>query len=408
MKILFLVQNFPFPAQSGTQMRTARFVEALRSAHELSILSLGADGTLDNVPESAAACFDNLWCVKRRERQVEPKLSLRLGNLLSGVPWEIAGRFSYEYQQALTSILKNQTFDILFARYVYMSQYLFSPAVSKRTKKIVDIDDIEFIKAERQARTTIYPHAYWKYRRLLNNSLLRRYYNRLRNANMNLVCSPEDRDLLRRVNGLRNVEVIPNSISVARYDVVGSYGPEAARSKTIMFCGNLDYRPNREGLVWLVREVLPAVRSQLPDVQLDVVGLCRHADDLRKSIGDSEAVRLHLNVPDVIPYYRRCTLAVVPVHVAGGTRIKVLEALACRRPVLTTTIGAEGLALVDGRHCLIRDGVDGFALGCIELLNDYELGRALTERGYRFVIENFDSHKVDADIRELVNNLASG
>ena len=106
-------------------------------------------------------------------------------------------------------------------------------------------------------------------------------------------------------------------------------------------------------------------------------------------------------MPSVLPFYENSSLVIVPIRIAGGTRIKILEAFACRRPVISTTIGAEGLDLESNKHCIKEDDPEGFAQACVSLLNDFDTANILTEQGYQFVKEKYDTSIVVKSIREL-------
>ena len=152
-----------------------------------------------------------------------------------------------------------------------------------------------------------------------------------------LVCSPEDAAVL----GGR-ATVVPNGVDVDA--VVPARLPTAPR---IVFTGHLSYAPNTEGVRWLATQVLPAVRARVPEVAVDVVGRTP-LDEVRALVDATAGMRLHADVPSIAPFLADARVAVVPVHIGSGTRLKALDAMAAGRPVVGTTIGLEGLDVVDG------------------------------------------------------------
>jgi glycosyltransferase involved in cell wall biosynthesis len=127
----------------------------------------------------------------------------------------------------------------------------------------------------------------------------------------------------------------------------------------------------------------------------------KHPDASLKPYVDAKRVFLYPNVASVLPYYQTISAAVVPLHMGAGTRIKILEAFAARRPVIATTIGVEGLGVTDRRHCLIADRPEDFARACLEIVNDAVLAHQLVEAGYRFVTAHYDFAEVAKIIQRV-------
>jgi glycosyltransferase involved in cell wall biosynthesis len=169
------------------------------------------------------------------------------------------------------------------------------------------------------------------------------------------------------------VEVIPNPVSDAFFvDPVGSRSGD-----TVSFIATLDYQPNIEGLRWLVDAVWPGVVARRPDAKLCVVGW--KPDDDVIALAQRVGAEVHPNVDDVRPYYWRSAVSVAPMHLGSGLRNKILHAMACRTPVVSTSAAAEGLPVVDGRDILVRDDPGGFAAAIVETLNDPAAARRRAE-----------------------------
>lgn len=196
--------------------------------------------------------------------------------------------------------------------------------------------------------------------------------------------SDRDAALLREMSPKTDVYVVPNGVDVA------SFTPPVNRRRldTLLFFGTLSYGPNTDGLIWFCKHVLPAIREARPEVTLDVVGLDppRRVLDLDQLLG----VQVTGFVPDIRTKLWSATACVVPLHVGGGTRLKILEALAAGCPVVSTTIGAEGLSLVDGEHLIIADTPEAFARSTLALLDSAHLRRRLAVAGRQAVAEQYD------------------
>jgi glycosyltransferase involved in cell wall biosynthesis len=164
----------------------------------------------------------------------------------------------------------------------------------------------------------------------------------------------------------------------------------------------MDWMPNEDGINWFVDDVLPRIHQQLPDVTLTIVG--RNPPPRIQQLSRQDA-RLQVtgSVPDVRPYMERAAVFVVPLRVGGGTRLKIFEALAMQLPLVSTTIGAEGLPLVPGEHALIADGADSFAEAVVQLLSDPGRAGALAGAGASLVRSQYGWDRAAERFIELIS-----
>jgi glycosyltransferase involved in cell wall biosynthesis len=200
------------------------------------------------------------------------------------------------------------------------------------------------------------------------------------------VCSGRDRDelLARPLTRLAEVVVRPNVVEVP------ADPPPAPRRDplAVLLVGTFAYFPNQDAAVWLCREVLPALR-ELSREPLRVLLAGTGATGEVADLGHIPEVTVLGALPDIADAYRQADVVVVPLRAGGGTRIKLLEALAHRRPVVSTTIGAEGLELVDGRELLLADRPFHFAQQCLRLLGDPALAERLAQQGRARVLADY-------------------
>jgi glycosyltransferase involved in cell wall biosynthesis len=164
----------------------------------------------------------------------------------------------------------------------------------------------------------------------------------------------------------------------------------------IVFTGSMDWLPNDDAIQWFTSEVLPLVRGSVPDISLTIVG--RNPSASLRAICDRDpAVVVTGRVPDVRPYMDDASVYVVPIRIGGGTRLKIYEAMAMELPVVSTTVGAEGLPVEDGREILLRDDAGSFAEAIVKLLNDPAAARKLGSQAANSVRENYGWAKVADD-----------
>ena len=179
--------------------------------------------------------------------------------------------------------------------------------------------------------------------------------------------------------GASNMRVVPNAVDVDEF-----VPPAGLRStKDLLFIGNFDHLPNQDALDYLMTDIWPTVRRRVPDAALKIVGA--RAGELVYRYDGRDGVSVVGEVPETVPYYQSCAAMVAPIRAGSGTRLKILEALACGAPVVTTTIGAEGIEGVPGEHFLIDDTTAGFADAIGRVLEDAALRTRLSEAGRRLV-----------------------
>lgn len=183
----------------------------------------------------------------------------------------------------------------------------------------------------------------------------------------------------------------PTAVATDRRTLRGS-------EPTMLFVGALDYEPNTEAMEWFVREVLPEVRRAVPEAVVRIVGRGAELIDWTREVAGVEVVGA---VAHIEPELERADVSIVPIRVGAGTRLKVIEALANRLPLVTTTVGCEGIALVDGVHALVRDTAGTFAQACATLLRDGELRQELTVNGAGLFAAHYDWEMIEQEIAQL-------
>ena len=209
---------------------------------------------------------------------------------------------------------------------------------------------------------------------------------------------PSELDAAR--SALPNVTVIPNTYPRPRRPVGD---PAVAGPPVVLFQGSLGYPPNIDGAEWLATAVAPRLRAAVPATEVRLVG--RPATSVRQ-LHEPGVLTVVGQVPSMEQELARATVAVVPVRYGGGTRVKILESFAHRVPVVSTTLGAEGLDVTDGVHLLLADDPDAFAAATIRLLRDPVLRVRLTQAAETLYLDRYDGRVADEAVRRLVQDFA--
>jgi glycosyltransferase involved in cell wall biosynthesis len=198
-------------------------------------------------------------------------------------------------------------------------------------------------------------------------------------ADLTIAVSEEDRHRLAGLVPDARVSSIPTGVDTSYFAADGT----AQLPARLVFTGSMDWHPNEDAVLHFIEAILPRIRSEIPEVSLAVVG--RNPSDRLRAAGERSGVLITGTVGDVRPFVRQAAVYVVPMRAGGGTRLKIFEALALEKAVVSTTVGAEGLALVPGREAVIADGPAAFAGAVVSLLRDPERREALGRAGRRLV-----------------------
>lgn len=385
MKILVLSPYPPYPPRGGGALRVYNLVRGLAGRHEVTLLSFAPD----------AAAVAGMAPLREQCRVATvlgpPRRSLArraLTTVVSPLPDMALRNAAPAYTEALSRLLAAQRFDVVLAESIEMAGCALA-ARGLGPRLVLDQFNAEYLLQRRAALTDLrrlaLPGGLYS---LIQWRKLARYETRLlKTLDRVLVVSAEDRAALRRLHPDADPAVVPNGVDseAVRPGVVrGDYGPAS-----LVFTGTLDFRPNIDALGWFVDEVLPLVRRRRPDARLLVVG--RAAGPAVRALGDGEAVEVVGEVPDVRPYIDGSAVYVVPMRIGGGSRLKLLEALAMEAPVVSTPMGAEGVeGLRDGEQLLVAASPAAFAAAVLRLIERPALGADLGRAGRAHVVTHYD------------------
>jgi sugar transferase (PEP-CTERM/EpsH1 system associated) len=391
MRILFLTPQLPYPPEKGTALRNWGLISGLSTQHEIAVLSFLDPGQSNEIADllADACCIETVEPIARTPGE-------RLRGMLTTRRPDMALRLAADaYGGRLAEWLASESFDVLQIEGIELAPYLDvvdevcgGSDTADRPLVVFDDHNCEYMLQERAFLTDLNSPARWpaaaysfvQWRRL------RRYEAQVcRRADRVLAVSQADaRALSRLIPGL-DVTVIPNGIDTRVYRP-GAVEPGAV-DHSLVFTGTMDFRPNVDAVLWFWKEVWPLIRAEVPDAHFTVVGQRPHRrlDPLK----EDRSVTLTGWVEDVRPYIADATVYVAPLRMGGGTRLKLLEAMAMRKPVVATSLGAEGYPITDGRELILADTPAGFAQAVVSLLNAparrAELGRtarAFVERRY--------------------------
>lgn len=221
-----------------------------------------------------------------------------------------------------------------------------------------------------------------------------------------LSCSEIDREKLIALNqGCLPGFTIPNGVDIdsKHFDV----NPRKYCQKEILFCGSLDYYPNEEGLIWFYEHVFPLIKKAIPEVVLTLVG-SSVKNERNQKLWNDPSVYIHGRVINLESFYYRAGICIAPLLSGSGTRLKILEAMSFGNPIVSTSIGAEGLSIMPGEHLLVADKPFEFASMVIELFKDQKTFEKVRLKARELVCSDYSWGKIGKDLNNVINQVVHG
>ena len=411
MRILFLTQVLPYPPDAGPKFKTWQVIRHLTArGHEVVLVSMVRKEELPWIPvvEQQVAAFYPVSIKRSRMKDVY----FLLRSLAAGQSFLVIRDDQPALRGLLDRLLSKQAFDAIHCDQLPMTQFALRFASDERhangnhkyhqplllfdahnaTWKILD----RFASENRGIKRLFFQNEANRIR-AYEAEVVTRFDRTL------AVSSIDQAALLDAVlqsgqptAGVEEkIDVIPITVDTAEICPVN----RKRNSLNIFTMGTLHYPPNAEGIRWFIQEVFPKIKAQVPGVTLTIAGKNPPPDfvELHKEV--PKVFQVPGYVPDLTPWLEHAGVMVVPVRIGGGMRVRILEAFARQMPVITTTVGLEGIDAITGEHLLVADDADGFAAAVIRVLNDPALqdrlaenGRILAEQVYdrQVVLKKFD------------------
>jgi glycosyltransferase involved in cell wall biosynthesis len=397
LRTLFISRCVPEPLNTGTNQRVFHLLKALSKVSDVTFVSATRDGVQDGVPVACGSfCKEIIFFPNGQsgwQSDAQLPLPIRkwrgMKRRLKAAPVLFQWYSSTEEASFLKSLC-SQDFDL-----IWMERLFFLSLVPSTLKArvLIDLDDLEHRKLRRELKL-----------QEMNRNRLLSYleFMKLRRLELNLlkrpceliVCSETDKRIL---GGGPRVWVVPNGVHVPPRSAekqVDATGP------AFLFVGYMAYKANIDAVQWFATEILSLILRSQPNAKFLIVG--REPDPAVRKLHDDKTVFVTGTVPEVEPFLRQASVVVTPLRSGAGTRIKILEAMAYRRPVVSTSIGAEGLEVESGRHLLIANSASDFANSCVRLARDRSVRRELVNNAFALVTRKYDWSKIQAKVTQIV------
>ncbi len=377
MKVLFLSPRQSWPTVSGAKLRDYNLAKALGGRAQLTYVFFAERS--EEAPTIAQFPFCERLVAIPAPKMYTPAKILR--GMLGRWPLPVVNYTSPEMEKAIRELAG--PYEIVHFDIVQMAGY--APLIRRcmpEARITYNWHNIESELMRRYAETApsaarkVYGHLTARRMEALEKNLLETSFG-------HLVCSQREKDQLLGIVPRARIAVIENGV-----DAEG-FSPSAfgVGRKRLVFVGSMNYHANIDAAVWFTREIWPSIHHKFPEWKLTLVGSNPNPAVLALK---SESVEVTGTVPSVAPYYENALAAIVPLRTGGGTRLKILEAMAAGVPVVSTTLGAEGLAVNPGEHILIADQVESWTAVLDSISSDEARWSAIAAAGRRLVESRYD------------------
>jgi glycosyltransferase involved in cell wall biosynthesis len=401
MRVLHLTPELPAPAGVGGAVRQFHLLRRLvELGHEIDVVAPVApaqEGGAESLREAGVA-LDGVPRPRSRVVEALRAMAIRPGLAPAAaldpvLAWQVAV-FWTRMRSRAHRLLVERSPDLISVEHDYSAGWIRD--LPSQPPAVLGCHNVSWHYYERRAQSArgLSAPAF----RLERARFLRYDRRHLPRYHLLIAVSERDREDLVRVAPVP-CEVVANGVAP---DAVRPT-PEPPGPATLLFTGTMNYAPNSEGILWFASRIWPEILALRPDARLLIVG--RDPPPRVRELAAS-GVEVTGEVPDVAPYFARATVAVVPLRSGGGSRLKVLEALAAGRAVVSTSVGAEGLELEHGVHLLLEDEPGAFAAATLRLLDDAELRARLAAAGHRRVEEHYDWRVLGERLEELLRSVA--
>jgi polysaccharide biosynthesis protein PslH len=384
MNILLLSPWLPWPPYDGGRIRILETLRYLSRHHSVTLVtSVGREEEVEQAGVLKGLCEKIITTV--RSNRTGAVLSRLSTGLLSRRPLIQSFYYDTRLAQHIRGLTSRVAYDVIQIEFPFLTPYLKAVEPRGHAKRILSMHNIESLRFERELQLS-----QWGKRRLvlLGDHLFFRAWEKqaLRQFDGIITVSDPERRWVRHHAPGATVELIPNGVDT---DYFSPLSPLPSRQNPyVVFTGAMDYPPNVDAASWFCDEILPLLQRKMPQLYFKIVG--KNPDPRVLELGKRNGVQVTGTVTDIRSYIAGSLALIVPLRSGGGTRLKILEAMAMECPVISTSVGAEGLGITPGFDILIADDAEQFVNHVQLLVKSPETSNHLGRAGRSLVVEKYD------------------
>ncbi|MBI5326404.1 MAG: glycosyltransferase [Ignavibacteriae bacterium] len=394
LNILFLTARLPYPVIGGDRLKPYNILSYLSKRHNVTLVSFYQG---KKVPEEYIAEMKKLGL----ELHVIPlnpiKASINhLFKSLFRLPLEIGYYTQNEYRKVVDKLISEKNFDLAFAFFMRTAEYI----KKYKMKKILMAEDCRVVYQHRSYHSTknIIQKLtrWWEYKRL------QKYEPEIvSHFDITTLVTEQDIESMKRRNQFAKYRLLTNGTDINKFNTSEDFNIR----KNILFAGKLDIWANILMIRDIIDNILPIIRNEVPECKFNIVG-ANPTNEIRNL--ESESVNVIANVPDMVPYLQNARVFLHPHAGGSGIQNKLIEAMACGCPVVTTQTGIQGIPVINEINVMIGTSAAELAYNTIRLLKDDEMARKISENARKLIIETHSWESVFESLDKIMNEVKDG
>ena len=396
MKILFLSPTVPFPLTDGGRIRVFNLLKQIAEKSDITLLALETQPTDEEGVAELQQLGVQVHLVPNAPTLPRVSLGTLLKAFLKRQPITVARYDLPAYRQKFRELLATENYDLVHYEMFHTAQFHTEtdlPGVLSQQ----NVDSEIWRRLCSETANPFYKFAYW------TQQLAFQRYERVLSPKFDAVTCTSDIDaaVFQRHCAADAIAIIPNGVDVTHFQP--DFTTEAPAH--LIYIGSMDWYPNEDAVAFFADDILPGIQSEVSDVRFSIVG--GNPSARVQKLAARDGVIVTGRVPEIKPYFAEATVFVVPLRIGSGTRLKILEALAMGKAIVSTSVGAEGLDLNDGEEIFIADAPEPFAEAVTRLLTDPALRRRIGENGRARVEKDYDWRSIGEKLHQRYTEIGS-
>lgn len=399
MRILFICSSLPYPPNGGGEIRLFNLIKRLSQRHAIEAIAIDHGSVRSDDIDQLKKYCSNVYVAPSDKR---PKLLrwIRVGaRLFKGEPFLTKYVVSSDLETVINRVTRDRVYDVVHFENSNMARNLRFLHAHQKAKTILSMQNITSIQfyrmftAEKMLRKKIKYFLTW-FPMLSWEPMIAKKFDKI------VTVSEVDKIILQALQPGLDISVVPNGIdtTVCHSSITGKL-----REKNILIVGAMDYEPNVDAVMYFYEEIFPVIRKKMPECTLTIVG--RNAPlDIQRLRSDRQVI-VEANVKELAPYYERALVSAVALRSGGGTRLKILESMAFGTPVVSTSIGCEGLEVKNGHDILVADNPTDFANSVLEIMTSPALWGTISAKARKLVEERYDWDQISISLEHIYDEL---
>lgn len=397
MRILFLAPRMPLPADTGGKIRTLNLIKQAAKIGRVDLLCFSFEKNDANYINELKNINVHTHLVLKGEDTIITKTAAILFNQL---PYSVGKYFTPQMKSLVEKYISENHYEVVHIDHIHMAHY---QAYIQRASSLLDEHNVEYRILERCRDVERSP-----VKRMLFSSQASKmkHFESDMIKNFSACCgvSEDDCTILKKLTEMESkIHVVPNGVDTGYFAPAKSPNLEDA----LVFTGSMDWFPNDDSVIYFCEDILPIIWKTKPEVKFYIVGK-GPSKKVKEIASKDKRIVLTGRVDDVREYVWRSKVFVVPLRIGGGTRLKILEAMSMEKAVVSTTIGAEGIACTDNKDIVIADAPKTFAQSIIDMLNHSKRRNDIGMMGRKLVENLYDWDVVGKKLKEIYESLGHG